>query len=253
MPLMTTTHPYRCAACGRYYPARVDVCAACWRPGLVLLWPARHAAEVDAVAEVTTAAALCRAAWDETRVGAYPDLRIGRDTLLVATGGPGAGKTTWACRALDSVAGPVTMWAAETGPGPALAALLARLVVRRESFHVVGRADLDAVHRQLARSHAVALAVDSVQVAETEPDDLRHLLAVLPDLRLAVAVSQLNKAGVIEGAMRLAHEADVIVELHEMSWTLAKSRYQPIAGVGGPVLAAPAPAAATEECHVATA
>ena len=244
MPIDT---PYRCIRCASWYPHRVDVCTRCWEGGCVVLWPRRVAADVDSVAEVTSAAELARAAWDETPLAAYRSLRVSPGTLVLVSGPPGAGKTTWAVRAIDSIRAPVTLWSAEMGTGPALAATLARLGVRRETFHVVGRASIDAVHAQVTRGRSAALAIDSVQAAELEPEDARHLLAVAPTLALIVAIAQVNKQGEVAGEMRWPHEADVVVRVEAMRWRATKSRYQPIDDVEGAVLDAH-----EEETDVAT-
>ena len=82
----------------------------------------------------------------------------------------------------------------------------------------------------------VAILIDSVQEASWSAQDLRHLLAVVPTLDLLIGVQQVNKEGAPAGLMALQHEADVQVTVEAMQWSLKKSRYQDLAGVGGEVL-----------------
>jgi len=51
---------------------------------------------------------------------------------------------------------------------------------------------------------------------------------------------QVTKAGAPAGLMQLQHEADIHVQVEGMKWDLAKSRYQDLADIGGPVLPSPA-------------
>ena len=50
---------------------------------------------------------------------------------------------------------------------------------------------------------------------------------------------QVRKDGLPSGANALMHEADVVVKVDTMRWSLAKSRYQDLANISGPVLAPP--------------
>ena len=175
-------------------------------------------------------------AWNERRLRAYPALRVGDGALVLLVGPPSSGKTTMAVRALDSVPAPVALWASEMGIGPSVAALFSRCGVRRPNFSVLGRSSLDAVHAQMQRTGSVALGIDSVQSAEIAPEDARHLLAVTPQLRLVVAISQINKAGESYGPMKWPHEADVIIRIEDMRWHLEKSRYQPLDSAYGQVI-----------------
>lgn len=218
---------FRCHVCGTLYDRHAPWCSACAGAGTIVLVGRRLVAEVDLVAELTTARDLARSAWQEVPTTAYPSLRIGRGALIVLMGDSGQGKSSMGSRLLDGIGGPVAYVSAEEPPGPSLAARLARLAVKRSDFFVLGRASIDQVVEVCRARGAIALAVDSVQVAAWSPRDCRHLLAVLPSLLMVVAIAQLNKAGRIEGRNALEHEADVVVECAEMRWQLTKSRYQP--------------------------
>ena len=196
----------------------------------------RPTAASDGALEVADAADLVRGSWTYLPLPAYPGLQVGTGALVVVYGPPGGGKSSLVTRALASVEGPVVLQSTEESPGPALAARLTRCGVRRRGIAVVGRATVDQVVDLCRARRAVVLAVDSVQMATYQPADLRHLLAILaPTLRAVIAVAQVNKGGRIEGREALVHEADVVLHVEGLRWTLTKSRYQPT-GLTGPVL-----------------
>jgi predicted ATP-dependent serine protease len=121
----------------------------------------------------------------------------------------------------------VVLQSVEEAPGPSLHARLHRCRVRRADFAIAGRASVDQLADVVRDQRAVGLVVDSVQIAAFTPEELRHLLLVLPTLRVVVGVAQVNKAGRIEGRERLLHEADVAIQCEALHWALTKSRYQP--------------------------
>lgn len=221
-----------CTACRRIFPGHLGTCSFCFSVGKVVPLAQRVGAPCDGLAEVATAAEMARLAMDEVRAEAYPDLRLGRGAFVMTSGPEGSGKTTLACRLIDSVGGPVTLVSGEMGLGPALASLLQRLAIRRRDFSCVGRCAVSWLHDHLRRSKSVAVAFDSAQSLGLEPADVRHLLATT-SLRLAVVISQLNRAGDPAGKRELAHECDVHVEVRDGRWSLAKSRYQPLDAASG--------------------
>ena len=221
---------FLCLNCHARFGAHVSWCAACGESGLCVRSFARAMAAVDSLAEETDARSLAASVWGSLSVRAFPELALSPGALLVVHGPAGAGKSTWAARALDSVSGPVLLLSSEEPPGPTLAARLARCSVKRGDFAVVGRASVDQLVEIAARRSVVAIVVDSVQIAMFTPRDLRHLLAVLPSLQLLIAVAQENKSGIIAGKNDLIHEADVVVGIVAGgSWVLEKSRYQDVA------------------------
>jgi predicted ATP-dependent serine protease len=125
------------------------------------------------------------------------------------------------------MAGPAVIGSYEEQPGPALASRLARCGAKRDDLHIIGRCGLDRLAEFVQEKRAVALVVDSVQVAGIRPRDLRKLMTLIPRLSVLVAVSQVNKLGEISGTNELAHESDVVVHCADMMWTLRKSRYEP--------------------------
>ncbi len=219
---------YRCIECGTEYEHHVSPCTSCLETNSVVPMGRRVRALVDYVPEVTDARSLLRETWQVVATSAYPTLQLRRGALVVLTGGPGDGKSTTACRALDGLKGTVVLASIEEPPGPSLAARLARAGVRRDDFGIVGRASVDQLVEVCRLRGAVGLAIDSVQPGDFHARDLRHLLAVLPRLEVLFAVSQNNKRGAILGENALAHEADVVIKCEAMRWSLTKSRYQPI-------------------------
>ncbi len=189
---------------------------------------------LDSLPEVSSAADLVRASWDETRSDAYPELRLGRGSLVLLAGAAGVGKSTMAVRLLGSLPGPVVFVSGEMGLGPAMGELLGRTGVRRRDFHVTGRSSLGWLHDFLSRQNATAVAFDSVQSCGVEAGDMRHLIATT-SLRLVVAISQLNRAGQPHAAREVEYDCDIHLAVSDGYWSVVKSRYQACDDVRGPV------------------
>lgn len=231
---------WRCVACGAFYDRHLTVCTSCWRDGQVAPCAHRQVANLDLVPATSDARALARMGWSVLEhPGVYESLVLGPGALVLVSGSPGAGKSTWACRLLDSIPGPVVLVAAEEGIGPSLAARLARCRVKRENFGVIARASVDSVVEYALIHKVVAAVIDSVQEAAWSAHELRHLLSVVPTLDLLIGVQQVTKEGTPAGLMSLQHEADIQVTVEALQWFLKKSRYQDITNVGGEVLNLP--------------
>ncbi|MEY4007277.1 MAG: repair protein rada [Gemmatimonadota bacterium] len=224
----TALSPWTCLDCAAEYPIRVGWCTGCGARGRVLMLGRRPRAELDAQPEVADAASLARLAGDPRPLAAYPTILAGHGALAVVVGESGGGKSTASARILDAVRGPVLYVSAEEGLGPTLAQRLARLGVTRRDFHLLGRASVDQTAEHLRKTRAVALAIDSVQAAQWEPRDLRHLLAVNPRIELLLAVCQVNARGRPEGRHSLIHEADLVLAVEQLHINVTKSRYQEI-------------------------
>jgi predicted ATP-dependent serine protease len=228
---------WRCVACGAFYQGHLRVCTSCWRDGQIAPCGHRQGANIDHVPATSNARALARMGWSRLKhPGIYEALILGAGALLLVSGFPGAGKSSWACILLDAIGGPVLLVAAEEGLGPSLSARLSRCGIKRQDFYIIARASVDAVAEYAIANKVVAILIDSVQEASWSAQDLRHLLAVVPTLDLLIGVQQVNKEGAPAGLMALQHEADVQVTVEAMQWSLKKSRYQDLAGVGGEVL-----------------
>ncbi len=227
---------WRCVLCGSWFAEHAPSCVGCLDAGTIVRIGTRASAAIDFTAEVTTAAELARASWTPVVSSAYTHLRLGVGALLVVYGPAGGGKSSLATRLLDGLRAPVILQSVEEPPGPSLHARLARCGVKRNDFTIAGRASVDQLAALIRDRKAVALGIDSVQVAAFTPDDLRHLLLVLPTLQIIVAIAQVNKRGEIEGRERLLHEADIAIRVEDLRWTITKSRYQPN-DIAGSVLA----------------
>jgi hypothetical protein len=227
--------PWHCFVCGTGFGAHLATCPWCFESGTLIRAGVRPAAAIDAELEVTNARDLAKGNWSFVTSTAYPEIRIGVGALALIVAPPGNGKSTLATRLSAGFAGSIVYQSVEECVGPSLADRLARCHVRRADFFLVGRSSVDQLAEFVRARKAVALVIDSVQMASFTPEDLRHLLIVLPDLRVLVAVSQTNRRGDAAGRVALVHEADLVITCEDMRWTIAKSRYQP-AGVSGDVL-----------------
>lgn len=215
-----------CLACGGTFPTYTSWCTLCGAYGLIVLRGERQRSGIEDLTETTTARALVARAWKHLTVSAF-DIALGPGAIVAVTGDPGMGKSSFGVRLVDSMSGPAVIASYEEQAGPALAARLARCAAKREDLHIIGRCDLGRLAQFVDDKRAVALVVDSVQVAGVRPRDLRKLLALLsPRLEVLVAVAQANKLGEISGTNELAHEADVVVHCDQMMWTLRKSRFE---------------------------
>lgn len=215
-----------CIVCGRRYYQMPAYCGGCWHAGYIVDVGHRLPAAVDGEAEVLSARELARMAWQSVESRRYPGIRIGRGAFIVATGEPGHGKSSLVTGLLDGITAPVLLMSVEEPPGPALAARLMRVGVKREDFGVVGRASVDQLVARLRETKAVALGLDSIQPSMLTARDVRHVLAVVPTLHVVVATAQVNAQGAIAGVREVEHEADVVLDVERMRWSIRKSRYQ---------------------------
>lgn len=232
---------WRCLACGALYEARFAFCSGCWAQGQIVPQPRRLSAEVDSLPGEASARDIARMNWQQVPHEVYAELVVGQGALVEVSGQPGAGKSSFACRLLDSIPGTVVLVSAEEGLSPSLSARLSRCRVARGDFRVLTRASVDAVVARTVELKAVALCVDSVSEVAWSASELRHILEVIPTLAVLIAVLQVTKQGLPSGANALLHEADVHVSVESMRWSLKKSRYQDLAAVGGDVLSQAAP------------
>ena len=138
-------------------------------------------------------------------------------------------------RGLDSTGVPALLVSIEEPAGPSLADRLARVGAKRADLYVCSRASVDQIAGLVKQNKIAWLGVDSAQRAMFEARDLRHLLLTLPSLVGIVVTSQINRDGDVRGGEELPHEADVLVDVEDMTWRVNKSRYQP-EGEAGDVL-----------------
>ncbi len=182
-----------------------------------------------------TARELSKMVWSEIEQTAYPELKLGFAAFVAVYGAAGAGKSTWACRLADTVRGKALLVSAEEALSHSLAVRLGRANIKGDNFIAIPGMSVDSVIAKARKHQAVTMVVDSVQLATWTAAELRRAIEVLR-LSLLIAVSQVNKRGEPLGENSLLHEADAVVCVEAMRWRLTKSRYQPLAGVGGDVL-----------------
>lgn len=216
---------YACLKCLAEYPMHRACCLVCGEFGLIAVLPKRApVVEDDGAPQVATARELARAAWRVLASRAYPDLVLGVGAVVLAYGGPGAGKSTWCCRFLDGLRGPVVYVAAEERLGPAVSARLSRLGIRRQDYMVVAPGRAPALWRVARERRAVGIGLDAIQAMALVPADLRRGIEA-SGAEVLIAVTQVNKAGQPAGLQAWAHEADVVVAVEGGRWRTIKTRY----------------------------
>jgi predicted ATP-dependent serine protease len=222
---------YRCLQCGSRFSVHTPVCSHCFTSHALALEADRPRAQIDGEVELTSARELARSTWQDAGVPAYT-FGLRRGALVVAVGRSGAGKSTLVVRAIDSMRAPSLLVSLEEPGGPSLAMRLARVGAKRDDLLVCSRGSVDQIASIIRDRKIAAVAIDSVQRSMFEPRDLRHLLLTLPSLVVLFATSQITKTGDIRGTEELRHEADVVLEVDAMRWTVSKSRYETIGGSG---------------------
>ena len=197
--------------------------------GTVIIEPIRPPAEMRTQLQAASARELVGRKWSLVESSAYPQLSLSRGALVAIWGQPGSGKSTFATRFVDGLVGAVVYFSAEEKLGPTLAARLERCGVTRADFHAIGQASIDELCMFGINARAIALVVDSIQMTNIRPEDLRRLLEAAR-VRSLLYVLHATKANEAAGSNAYLHEADVVVSVADMRWTVTKSRYQPTDG-----------------------
>lgn len=225
---------YFCFKCQSRYPTRVPWCVVCQDNGTVIIEPIRPQAQLRSQLQSASARDLVGRSWTLVESRSYPELSVSRGALVAVWGAAGGGKSTLATRFVDGLAGPVVYLSAEEKLGPTVAARLQRCSVTRADFHVVSQAGVDELVAYCRDVRAVALVVDSVSVTALRPEDLRRLVEGC-GVAVLVYLLHATKEGQAAGVTAWLHEADVVVEVSAMTWTVRKSRYRPLDGTARPV------------------
>lgn len=216
---------FRCFNCGAHYDQHTAFCGLCWNRGTVVVMGRRASAMIDTVPEILAAPDLLRAQYQAVEIRAYPEITLMTKAFVTLVGPPSQGKSTMAVRMVDSVRGPGVIASFEEQLGASVASRFARVGAKRADLYVCGPLSVDQLAKLAVERKATALAVDSVQESSFTASELRHLLIVVPTLRVLVCTSQVNKKGAVSGTMRLEHESDVVIDVADMRWSVRKSRY----------------------------
>lgn len=216
---------YFCWKCSSRYPIYREWCSVCMDSGTVLIEPMRPRAAMRTQLQTASARDLVKRKWSTLESRAYPELLVSKGALVAVWGDPGGGKSTFATRYADRLDGPIVYFSAEEKLGPTLAARLERCGVRRADFHAVGQGSVDELVGLCRTVSAACLVIDSVAVTAIRPEDLRRLLEAA-QVDVLIYIMHATKAGFAAGSNAYLHEADVVVEIIAMQWTVTKSRYQ---------------------------
>jgi len=226
---------YFCWKCQSRYPTRVVWCVVCQDGGTVVVEPQRPQSQLRSQLQAASARDLIGRSWTLVESRAYPELSVSRGALVAVWGAAGGGKSTLATRFADGLAGAVVYMSAEEKLGPTVASRLQRCSVTRADFHVVAQANIDELVAFCRDVRAIALVIDSISMTSIRSEDLRRLVEA-SGVGVLVYLMHATNEGQAGGVTAWLHEADVVVEVSAMTWTVRKSRYQALDGTARPVL-----------------
>jgi predicted ATP-dependent serine protease len=198
------------------------MCPRCFATGTMVARYERVADQLVPESAGTTAYDLARRTQSVITTQAYPDLRFGRDSLLVLVGPPGGGKTTMGLRMAEGFQSSAFA-ACETGIGPALGETLQRLEIRSPNLRIEEPRSVRSL-MELATGKVRSIVIDSVNMTTLQPEDLVGMAR--GNGIVVIAICQVTKAGLPAGSNRLIHAADVVVWVENMHWKITKSRFQ---------------------------
>lgn len=232
MTATATIGEFVCLGCFTAYREKLDMCLSCWRTGIIVAQGYRPAAQMIPSQSGMTARALASSDQKVFACRAYPAISLATNAFIVISGSPGHGKSTFGLRFAESLA-PSVFLALEEGCGPSLAAKLRRLEIRSKDLWIEEPKSVEGVLAAVDRDGIRAVVVDSGSVCSLLPSDW---LALSRSKNLVVlAVLQQTKEGRHLGSNRWLHDADIVLEAQDMTWTMTKSRFQE-AVVSGAIL-----------------
>ncbi|MCW8138293.1 MAG: hypothetical protein KIT58_05240 [Planctomycetota bacterium] len=154
--------------------------------------------------------------------------QIPQGWLLVVTGPPSAGKSTWVLRALESGAWeqPILVAAEEGLRGSGLVERISRIEATRTRFS--DAQSFPEITSVLDEHEPDCLAIDSVTPLGLAPEDLLILRRHYPTTTF-VAVVQSTKDGSHAGSQAWLHDADAVLRFEgDHGWRLVKSWIGPL-------------------------
>jgi len=200
-----------CIACGGFdcvYPRVIRQADALWRGG---------------EGEIQTAAQLVKRSNTTFTSSAYPEVKIGQQSLVAVAGPPGSGKSMFCLKWLDGVTGPVLYFSVEESLSESLVQKLKWLEIARSDFHIAGGVSIETFDEAVETRQPRAVVVDSLTVSTVKVTDLRR--AALHHRVPILFTMHVNKTGAPAGDLRIIHEADVVIEVSERGWRIGKSRF----------------------------
>jgi Predicted ATP-dependent serine protease len=211
--------------CGTLYSERLAFCWGCLSDHTIVSKPDRPQSFLASEMQISTAGELVAQSWNLRTATAYSEIKLLSGAMTLLVGGPGAGKSTMLIRFLNSVEGPTVLLSIEEGLNPSLSSRLNWLGVTSKDFHVWSGGHLDNLVAQLKSVKPVALGIDSLNVSQLLPSELRKIQSAAK-IPLVFCSQQITKVGLPAGYNSWSHEADVIFRIENMEWIIEKSRYQ---------------------------
>lgn len=228
--LVETSLNFVCLGCGNLLHSHACICPACFRSGLVSTRYRRPMDELRPSGRVLTAKQLLTQTCRVFSPSCYPKLKMSRPCFLIVYGPSGAGKTGFLLKLADALA-PSTVLPIEMGAGSLLADYCRRLEIASEAIRFV---EVDSQSDVASwAENAGTLVIDSLSASTLTPADIERITR--GHHLLTAGSLHVTKDGLFKGDSSWVHACDVCVHVEDRKWSLEKSRYQPVEGIGGSV------------------